>query len=182
MVRTVTRSPDAAAIRSATLVSAMTRPRPITTTMMCGVLEFAHQVAGHQHGPALCGQRVQVAAHPHDALGVHAVERLVHHQHRRVAEHGRGDPQPLPHAQRVPARPPPDRRAQARLLDDLIDPPGGQALGMSQPQQVVAGGPAGLQRPGVQQRPDMAQRVPQAPVRLARRSARGPRRARPGRG
>jgi len=85
--------------------------------------------------------------------GVHAVERLIHHQHRRVTEHGGGDPQPLPHAQGVPARLPPDHRLQARLLDHRIDPPGGQALRMGQPQQVVAGGAAGLQRGRVQQCP-----------------------------
>ena len=33
----------------------------------------------------------QEPAHPDDALGVHAVERLVQHQHRRVAEQRRGD-------------------------------------------------------------------------------------------
>jgi hypothetical protein len=36
---------------------------------------------------------------------------------------------------------------------------------MGQPQQVVAGGPGRLQRRGVQQRSNMVQRVPQAPVR-----------------
>ena len=77
-----------------------------------GVLELAHQVAGHQHRPALRGQRPQEAAHPHDALRVHAVERLVEHQHRRVAEQRGGDAEPLPHAERVPARLAPGR-AQA---------------------------------------------------------------------
>jgi hypothetical protein len=50
-----------------------------------GALQLAHQVAGDQHGAALGGQGPQEAAHPHDALRVHAVERLVEHQHRRVA-------------------------------------------------------------------------------------------------
>jgi len=36
-----------------------------------------------------------------------------------------------------------------------------------QPQQVVAGGPARLQRGGVEQRPHLRQRAPQALVRLA---------------
>ena len=87
-----------------------------------GVLQFAHQVAGHQHRPACRGQRPQEAPHPHDALRVHAVERLVHHQHRRVAEQRRGDAQPLPHAQREPARPAPGHLAQPGLLDHRVDP------------------------------------------------------------
>ena len=130
-----------------------------------GLLQFAHQVAGHQDRAAPGGQRGQEAAHPHDALGVHAVERLVQQQHRRVTQQRGGDPEPLPHAQGVAARLPPCRCLQARLLDDLIDPAGAQALGMSQPQQVVAGGPARLQRRCVEQRPHLGQRPPQVPVR-----------------
>ena len=129
------------------------------------VLQFAHQVAGHQDGPALAGQRPQEPAHPDDAFGVHAVERLVHHQHRRVAEHRRRDAEPLPHAQRVAARLPPRRGLQPGLLDDRVDAAGVQALGVGQPQQVVAGGPAGLQRGRVQQRSDVGQRPAQRPVR-----------------
>jgi len=131
-----------------------------------GVLQLAHQMAGYQHGPALGGQRPQEPAYPHDALGIHAVERLVHHQHRRITEERGGDPQPLPHAKGEPAGLAPDRGAQPGLLHDLVDPFGVQALGVGQPQQVVAGAPARLQRGGVQQRPDMAQRVPQAGVGL----------------
>ena len=147
-----------------------------------GVLQLAHQVAGHQHRAALGGQRAQEAAHPHDALGVQAVERLVQHQHRRVAEHRRGDAEPLAHAERVAAGLAAGGRLQPGLLDHLVDPPGGQALRVGQPQQVVAGAAAGLQRAGVQQRADVAQRVPQAARTAGRRSARCPRRPRPGRG
>jgi len=51
-----------------------------------GVLQLAHQVAGDEDGAAFGGQAAQECPHPGDALGVHAVERLVHHQRRRVAE------------------------------------------------------------------------------------------------
>ncbi len=75
----------------------------------------------------------------------------------------------MPSRCRMPSEKPPARRRatapQAGLLDHLVDPPAGQALRVGQPQQVVAGGPAGLQRAGVQQRPDVAQRAPQAAVR-----------------
>ena len=64
-----------------------------------GVLQLAHQVAGHEDGAALAGEVAQEAAHPGDALGVHAVERLVHHQYRGVAEQRGGDAEALPHAE-----------------------------------------------------------------------------------
>ena len=92
--------------------------------MVGGVLQLAHQVAGHQHRTALVGQRPQEAAHPHDALGVHAVERLVQHQHRRVAEQRGGDAQPLAHAEGVTARLPPGGLLQPGLADHLVDPAG----------------------------------------------------------
>jgi hypothetical protein len=139
-VRSVTRSLEAAAIRSRTLVSEMTR----------GVLQLAHQMAGHQHGAALPGQRRQQGTHPYDAFGVQTVERLVQHEHRRVAEQRRRDPEPLPHAQGEAAGLTPASAPQAGLLDHLVDPPDGQALGVGQPQQMVAGGPARLQRAGIQ--------------------------------
>jgi hypothetical protein len=132
-----------------------------------GVLQFAHQVAGHQNRPALGRQRLQEPAHPHDALGVHAVEGLIEHQHRRVAEHRRGDAEPLAHAQRVPARLAPRHRREAGLLEYLVGPPRTQALGVSEPHQVVAGGAARLERGRVQQRADVAERPAQPGIRLA---------------
>jgi hypothetical protein len=77
--------------------------------------------------------------HPDDAFRIHAVERLVEHQGRRIAEEGDGDAQALAHAQGVTARLAADRGAQAGLLDDRVDAAGGQALGAREPQQVVAG-------------------------------------------
>jgi hypothetical protein len=58
------------------------------------------------------------------------------------------------------------RRSQTGLHDHLVDPLGGKSLGMSQPQQVVAGGAAGLQRGRIQQGADVRQRLPEAAVRL----------------
>src|SRR5262245_56326839 len=55
-------------------------------------------------------------------------------------------PQPLPHAEREPASSSPGRRLQPRVRDHLVNPPRGQALGVGQPQQVVARRAAGLQR------------------------------------
>ena len=64
---------------------------------------------------------------------------------------GRGDPEPLPHPERVAAGLAPGRRGQADLLDHLVHPPRGQALRMRQPQQVATSAPAGVQRRRVQQ-------------------------------
>jgi hypothetical protein len=71
----------------------------------------------------------------------------------------------LAHAEGVAAGLAPDHGPQPRLVDDLVDPGGGQALGAGEPEQVVAGGPARLQRGGVKQRPDVAERAPQGAVR-----------------
>ena len=109
----------------------------------------------------------QKAAHPDDALGVEAVEGLVEHEHRRVAEHSRRYTEPLAHAQRVAPCPASDRRLQAGLFDDLVDAARRQALRVGQPEQVVTAAAARVQRAGVQQRPHTAQRVAQAAIRSA---------------
>lgn len=78
----------------------MTMSRPATTrsTVSCYSL-----IRWLDTSAALPGQRPQQAAHPQDDLRIHAVERLTHYQHRRVAHHRRGDPHPLPRAQRCQA-------------------------------------------------------------------------------
>jgi len=116
----------------------------------CAALQLAHQVAGHQHGTALLGQCAQEAPHPHDAFGVHAVERFVEHQHRWVAEQRRRDPEALPHPQRVAARLAPGGRLQPGLVDHIVHPRGAEALRVRQPQQMVAAAAARLQRARVQ--------------------------------
>ena len=107
--------------------------------MVRRVLQLAHQVAGHQHGTTLVGEGAQNAAHPHDPFGVEPVERLVEHQHRRVAQQRRRQPQPLSHPERVAARLAPASRLQADLGDDLVDTLGRQPLRMGEPHEVVAG-------------------------------------------
>ena len=68
-----------------------------------GLLDLRQHVAGHQHGAALGGQAAQEAAQPADALRVEAVGGLVEHEHGRVAEQGRGQAEPLAHAEREAA-------------------------------------------------------------------------------
>jgi hypothetical protein len=132
-----------------------------------GVLQLAHQVAGDEDGAAFGGEATEEGPHPGDALRVHAVERLVHHEDGRVAEQRRGDAEALPHAQRVAAGLPLGNVGEASQSEHLIDPPGGEALGVGQPEQVVAGASPGLERGRVEQRAEVAQRVPELPVGLA---------------
>ena len=121
------------------MLSAITRPRPATTT--CSVRLAARSSGGWRPAPccACAGQPAQEPAQPHDALGVHAVERLVEQQHRGVAEHGRGHPEPLPHAQGVAARPAAGDRGEPGELEDLADAGRRKALGGREPPQVAAG-------------------------------------------
>ena len=182
VVRSVTRSPDAAASSSATLVSAMTRPRPTTTrwsAVSCSSLIRWLDTSTARPWAASARRKPRIQTMPSGSRPLNGSSSISTGGSPSMR---RGDPQPLPHAERVAARLAPGRRLQAGLLDHLVDPPRGQALRVGQPQQVVAGAAARLQRGGVQQRPDVAQRVPQAAGRAARRSARGPRRPRPGRG
>ena len=101
-------------MKSSTLVSAISRPAPDDDQVVGGQRHLAHQVRGHEHRPALGGQRLQQVADPEDALRVEAVDRLVEDQGLRVAEQRRGDAEPLAHAEREAARPLAGHLAQAR--------------------------------------------------------------------
>src|ERR1700733_11471982 len=102
-VRSVMRLPEAAAMRSATEVSAVTRPRPMTTRWPAVPSSSPIRWLDTKDRAVLRGERAQEVLHPDDALGVHAVVRLVEDQHWRVAQQRRGDAQPLPHAEGVAA-------------------------------------------------------------------------------
>jgi len=99
------------------------------------------------------------AAHPDDALRVHAVERLVHDQRRRVAEHRSGDPEALAHPQRVAACLASCGLPESDQFCHRIDPADGQPLGSGDPQQVVAPAAARLRRARVQQRANVPHRM-----------------------
>ena len=118
-----------------------------------------------QYGSPLRRQRPQKPSHPDDPFGIHAVERLVEDQDRRVAEHRRGEPESLAHPEREPAGLAPRHRFETGLLDHLVDAPGRQTLGMGKPQEMVAGAPARLHGARVQQRPDLTERMAQGGVR-----------------
>ncbi len=132
-----------------------------------GERHFAHQVGGDEDGAALGGQRLHQVAHPEDALGVEAVDRLVEQQHLGVAEQRGGDAEPLAHAEREALRAPAGHLVQADHAQHLVHAPGRDAGELGQGQQVVAGGPAAVHRLGVQQRADLAGGVGQSAVRVA---------------
>src|ERR1700722_199799 len=180
-VRTVTRSAEVDAIRSATLVSAMTRPRPTITTwpaLSWSSLIRWLDTSTARPWRASAARKPRIQTMPSGSMplngsaaltprGAPAVQRLDENQYRRVAEHRSGDPEPLPHAQRVAPRLAPGRLLQAALRDDLVNPPRAQALGVSQPQQVVTAGPARLPRGRVEQGAHLGERTSQAPIGAA---------------
>ena len=92
-------------MKSWTLVSAISLPAPDDDQVVGGLGHLAHQVRGHEHRPALGGQRLQQVADPADAVGIQAVDRLVQDDGLRVAEQRRGDAEPLAHAEGEAARP-----------------------------------------------------------------------------
>jgi hypothetical protein len=80
-------------------------------------------VAGEEDGGARLVQRSQEIAHLMNALWVQPVRGLVEHQEARGAHQGGGQPQPLPHAERVrPHRATADVR-EANPLQRVVDPP-----------------------------------------------------------
>ena len=103
------------------------------------------------------GERAQQVADPADALGVEAVRRLVQDQRLRVAEQRRRDAEPLAHAERER----PDALAcdllQPDELDHLVDALRGMPCVWAEREQVVVGGAAGVDRPRLEDRADLAQ-------------------------
>ena len=132
-----------------------------------GLRHLAHQVAGDQDGAAVGGQLPEEPADPVDALRVQAVDRLVEHQHRRVAEQRGGDAEPLLHAERETADPAPGHRFEPGQPQHLGDALLGYAVGLRDRPQVRPAGPAGVQGGRVEQRADLAQRPDQPGVAAA---------------
>ena len=139
--------------------SASSRPRPMTTRWSAVSAISRHQVAGDEHGAALGGQLPGEGADPADALRVQAVDRLVEHDDRRVAEQRGGDAEPLAHAEGEAGRPagrPPRPARPARAPRRPARP--GMRVADREPAQVVAGGAARVQGARLEQRADLAQR------------------------
>ena len=121
------------ASRDSRVSSARMRPRPMTTSRSTVACDLGEQVARQQHRAAAGREVVQEHPHPADALGVHAVGRLVEDQHGGVAHQRRPDAEPLAHAERVVADAALAGAAEADPLEHLRGPraAAGRAAGPS---------------------------------------------------
>ncbi|EPJ35721.1 putative Bacitracin transport ATP-binding protein BcrA [Streptomyces afghaniensis 772] len=141
-------------------------PAPDDDEMVGGQRHLAHQMGGDEDRTALRGECLHQVAHPEDALGVEAVDRLVEQQHLRVAEQRGGDAQPLSHAEGEALGPLPGHVLEAHDPEHLVHPFGRDARQLGQAQQVVAGGPAAVHGLGVQQGTDLTGGVGQLAIRV----------------
>ena len=157
-VRTRTAWPEPRAMNSAMPQSAMSRPRPMTSRWSAVYsISDIRWLETRTVRPSAARDLHQVPD-PQDALGVEPVDRLVEHQDLRVAEQGRGDAEPLPHAEREPLGALGGDVGQPHDAEHLVHPAPGDPVGLGQAEQVVAGGAAAVHRPGVQQRADLVHR------------------------
>ena len=106
--------------------------------MVCGLLHLIHQVTRDEHGATLGCDVGEHTAHPDDALGIKTVEWFVQDQHRRTAQQGDADGQPLLHAERKGADPTRTARGEAHLLQHLIAARRRDARGLGGPAKVRA--------------------------------------------
>ena len=85
-----------------------------------GLGDLGEDVAGDEHGAALCGQAAQEVPQPADAFGVEPVGRLVEDQQFRVAEQRRRQPEPLAHPERVSLHPSPGGIIELHQAQHLV--------------------------------------------------------------
>ena len=152
VVRRTNRPPDASAIRSCTLVSASSRPRPMTTRWSAVSASSLIRWLETKTVRPCRRQPAQQAADPVDALGVEAVDRFVEHEDRCVAEQRRGDAEALLHAEREAARSAPRRVARADQFEHLVDPVAGRPLDCASHSRWSRARRSGCMRRGVEQR------------------------------
>ena len=139
-------------------------PRADDHHVIGGPGHLAQLVAGDDDRASLRGQAAQRAAQPGDAARVQAVGRLVEDQHLGIAEHGRRQPEALPHAERELPHGPSRGRGEADLVQHLVHPPGRNAVRRGQDPQVIAGPAARVKARRLQHRADHPARPVQAAV------------------
>ena len=120
--------------------------------------DLAHQVRRQEDGAPAGRQALEEVADPEDPLGVEPVGRLVEDHHRRVAEQRRGDPEPLPHAQREAADPLAGHVVEAHERDHLVDARARDAVRLGHRAEVVEGAAAGVDGARLEHRADLVQR------------------------
>ena len=137
-----------------------------------GLLDLAQRMAGHQHRATLVRESTHVPAQPPHARRVEAVRRLVEDEDRRVAEHRRGQPQPLPHPEGELPDPPPSVRGEPGLGQDPLGRVRGQPRRRRQDAQVVQRGPPGVAAGRLEDRADLTRPGPAARRTACRRTSR----------
>ena len=131
------------------------------------VRHLAEQVGAHQHGASLGGEVAQEPAHPPDAFGVKAVDRLVEKQHLRVPEHRDGEPQALTHTKgELPSRALGHLR-QPHQREDLVHTGAGDTVTIGDPRQMRPGGALAVHGLGIKEGTHRAQGVLNLVVRHA---------------
>ena len=134
-------------MKSLMLMSASSWPRPITIRWSAVSAISLIRWRGDEDRTALGRERLHQVAHPEDALGVEAVDRLVEEQHLGVAEQRGGDAEPLAHAEREALGALPGHVLEADDAEHLVHPAGRDAGQLGQAQQVVAGAAGRRARP-----------------------------------
>jgi hypothetical protein len=125
---------------------------------------LAHEVARDEDRSALGGEGPEQLADPLDAFGVEPVHRLVQQQRGGVAEQGGGDAESLPHPEGEPTGAAVGDVGEPDELEDVVDPAAVDAVGGGQPEQVVAGAAAGVDRSGLEEGADVTKREAQVCV------------------
>ncbi len=78
-------------------------------------------MAGDEDRPPFGGQVAQQVPGPTDPFGVEAVDGLVEEEHTGVPQQGAGDPEALPHAERVLAGALARHLGEPHDLEHLVD-------------------------------------------------------------
>ena len=163
-VRSVTRSPDAAASRSAVLVSAITLPRPTITrwpAVSCSspIRWLDTSTARPSAASARRNPRIQMM--PSGSMPLNGSSNITADGSPSIAA-------AIPSRWRIPSEYPPALRRAADCIPvcsiTASTRRAGRPWELGQPEQVVAAGAAGLQRRGVQQRAQPGQRPAEGPV------------------
>ena len=93
-----------------------------------------------------------------DPFRVEPVDGLVEHHGLRVTDQRRGDPEPLPHAERELARSLSRHILKTDEVDQIVDPGTRNAVRLREGEQMVVGGAAGMHRSRLEQRTNLVKR------------------------
>ena len=105
------------------------------------------------------GERLEERADPEDAFGIKTVDRFVEHEHGRVAEQRRRDPEALGHAEREATDSLAGDASKPDLVEHVVDTGAADAVAEREPQKVVVRAATAVGCARVEQRPDLQERT-----------------------